>query len=608
MLPFATFLVLAVCSLSHAFLLAQTLQPRPGGDVKESTIENEIFEDPGIDPQNAVIKPNSQRLEVCNLRTGFSRGNKLGKAKKGSRWDRMGDPKSIRYLAVVNWGDTLPLEAIAFYSSTRCRENSLVMMIRFFPDEDTAQIVHLTESYVPRNLTAWKAISIQDPDALYSNPRVAKLASSMIPGSVYIPVPGRAPMTADAGLDPEGIYCTGLVHRAKFSTYSIANLRKTGMLDLRNLVLRIKDQIKTSEDPNLRKYNFRCIPVNLRDGELGGGIGGIGTGDEDFIDADDQGSFISTKGERTVQAIIASEFPWDEGVDLTKKRTPNEIADAIIDLDSLEEGEGLSVTLKKALTRLGRIKQQRAARRKKYPAITAADLDINQGEEQQQDPNAIVIPDAQIFDTKKRLKLFPQFDLRKPGKLGKKIVKLLGGDENDPFGFIGIDTTALLGDPIDDFRPQMPDLRKQYDYDFAHELSGILNSMRPKEKVRVSDLVSSPIGEGTNDDIIKKEEYNPVRASPGSDVEEIIKEEEGDRDSRIEEEQIYSPYYDAGTVLPASITPEDTKEEEGYSTRAQYVGETEPKQEEPEVGDDPNISGSIKAEYEDSVMKEEEIE
>ncbi|KAF3209482.1 hypothetical protein TWF191_000395 [Orbilia oligospora] len=597
----------AVHSLSHAFLLAQTLQPRDhsGEITKDPVVDPEVYEDPGPDPNNIIVKPSTQPLRFCNLRTSFSKYDFKSTAKVGGRWDKMGDPTTIRYLVAANWGGSLPLEAIAFYSSDNCEEKSLVMMIRFFVSEDSIQIVRLIESYVPGNLVAWQAVSIQNPGAVYSNRNVAALASSMTPGSIYIPVPGQEPMTANGELvlDTQATYCLGLVHRALFNNYNLANLRKTGMLDIRNLYSRVKYQIKSAELPKSTKYNFRCVPV-LSDED----VDGYESENEALFEVNIKNVPPAEKGEYMVNSIVASDFPWDEGVDPTQKRSPDEIVKAILDLDRFDVREQFSTVLKGALNRLSGIQLEKAAASKRYPAISPADLDTYQREEDNQ--NNIVVPIPRR-PKKQRLETIPQGGQR-AGRVGKKIINLLG-DATDPFGLIGIDTKLL--ESQHSFLPQRPDMRKQ-DYVFEKELFDILKSFGPRQRF------------GARDSAVIEEEgqHGPASVSPSSDGTEIVKEIE--YEDRIEEEpsdgmedineELISPAlttdYNPGRIDPSISTPglEDTKEEEDYSTRARYEGEEEEeevKQEEPQATEeDVNVEGSVKAEYEDSVIKEEEPE
>ncbi|EGX45076.1 hypothetical protein AOL_s00173g177 [Orbilia oligospora ATCC 24927] len=603
MLSLTTTLVLAISSLSHAFLLAQTLQPRDrsGEITKDPVIDPEVYEDPGPDPNNIIIKPSTQPLRFCNLRTSFSKYDFKSTAKVGGRWDKMGDPTTIRYLVAANWGGSLPLEAIAFYSSSNCEEKFLVMMIRFFLSEDSIQIVRLTESYVPGNLVAWQAVSIQNPGAVYSNRNVAVLASSMTPGSVYIPVPGREPMTANGELvlDTQAIYCLGLVHRALFNNYNLANLRKTGMLDIRNLYSRVKYQIKSAELPKSTKYNFRCAPISSDED-----MEGYESENEALFEVNIKNVHPAEKGEYMVNSIVASDFPWDEGVDPTQKRSPDQIVEAILDLDRLDVREQFPTVL----NRLSEIQLEKAAASKRYPVISPADLDIYQREEDNQ--NNIVVPIPRR-PKKQRLETIPQGGQR-ASTVGKKIINLLG-DVTDPFGHIGIDTKLL--ESQHSFLPQRPDMRKQ-DYVFEKELFDILKSFGPRQRFRA-----------WNSAVIEEEgQHGPASMSPSSDRAEIVKERE--YEDRIEEEpsdsmedvneELISPAlttdYNPG-VIDSSIStpgPEDTKEEEDYSTRTQYGGEEEEevKQEEPQVAaeEDVNVEGSVKAEYEESVIKEEEPE
>ncbi|TGJ72611.1 hypothetical protein EYR41_004493 [Orbilia oligospora] len=602
MLPLTTLLLLAISSLSHAFLLAQTLQPRDhsGEITKDPVVDPEVYENPGPNPSNIIVKPSTQPLRFCNLRTSFSKYDFKSTAKVGGRWDKMGDPTTIRYLVAANWGGSLPLESIAFYSSNNCEEKSLVMMIRFFLGKDSVQIVRLTESYVPGNLVAWQAVSIQNPGAVYSNRNVAVLASSMTPGSVYIPVPGREPMTANGELvlDTQATYCLGLVHRALFNNYNLANLRKTGMLDIRNLFSRVKYQINSAELPKSTKYNFRCVPVLSEED-----IEGYESENEALFEVNIKNVPRAEKGEYIVNSIVASDFPWDEGLDPTQKRSPDQIVKAILDLDSLDVREQLSTVL----NRLSGIQLEKTATSKRYPVISPADLDIYQREED--DQNNILVPIPRR-PKKQRVETIPQGGQR-AGTVSKKIINLLG-DVTDPFGLLGIDTKLL--DSQHSFFPQRSDMRKQ-DYVFEKELLDILRSLGPRQRF------------GAWDSAVVEEEgqHGSTDVSLSLDEAEIVKERE--YEDRIEEEpsdsmedgneELTSPAlttdYNPG-VIDSSINtsgPEDTKEEEDYSTRARYGGEEEEevKQEESRaIEEDVNVEGSVKAEYEGSVIKEEEPE
>ncbi|KAF3286784.1 hypothetical protein TWF970_008623 [Orbilia oligospora] len=474
----------AVHSLSHAFLLAQTLQPRDhsGEITKDPVIDPEVYEDPGPDPNNIISKP----------------------------------------------------------------------------------------------------------------------TSSMTPGSVYIPVPGREPMTANGELvlDTQATYCLGLVHRALFNNYNLANLRKTGMLDIRNLYSRVKYQIKSAELPKSTKYNFRCAPISSDEDTEG-----YESENEALFKVNIKNVHPAEKGEYMVNSIVASDFPWDEGVDPTQKRSPDQIVEAILDLDRLDVREQFPTVL----NRLSEIQLEKAAASKRYPVISPADLDIYQREEDNQ--NNIVVPIPRR-PKKQRLETIPQGGQR-AGAVGKKIINLLG-DVTDPFGHIGIDTKLL--ESQHSFLPQRPDMRKQ-DYVFEKELFDILKSFGPRQRFRAWN--SAVIGE--------EGQHGPASMPPSSDSAEIVKERE--YEDRIEEEpsdsmedvneELISPAlttdYNLG-VIDSSIStpgPEGTKEEEDYSTRTQYGGEEEEvKQEEPQVAaeEDVNVEGSVKAEYEESVIKEEEPE
>ncbi|KAK6355832.1 hypothetical protein TWF718_000213 [Orbilia javanica] len=606
---FSVFLIF-ITSCSHAFLLAQTFQPFPGGEVNRNpTVEIEIFEEPEAYPEIISSTPNARPLRRCNPRTNYSKWNRASNAKAGGRWDKMGDPTTIRYLAAVNWGDTLPLEAIAFYSTATCAENSLAMVIRFFEDEDTAQIVQLTESYIPKKLSAWQAISISNSSAEYSNPEVSALASSMVPGSVLIPPRGKASLKLENELNTNQVYCTGLVHRAIFYSYNIANLRAAGIFDVRNLMLRVKDQIRSSEIPETRKYHFQCIPVPQTEpfGEIGQNTG-IHSNPIQI-----PGSPIVSKGDRMVNSIIASDYAWDEGLDLEHKRLPEEVVNDILDLDRFDGRQRLPTMLKVAVGRLTGNQLDRAIRPKRDPAIGAADLDIMQAEEEEReenDPNVIVIPRK---TRRPRVETLPRFR-QTPGKISKKIANLLGVDSEDPSTYIGIDT-QLLGSQNEFMPKKNKDNRLQQDYVFEDELNGIVQNYiyRTELNKLIKDLslegrlrkmkgLEAGKEEKSLESLPKKEEYNPAQISWGSDVEEIIKEE--GNNNFVEAGDTADDNLEA--VLPSTNAQADTKDEDDGSMRAQYVEEIEAKEEDPQTGEYTGVDSSVKVEYGGSEMKEEE--
>ncbi|KAK6500296.1 hypothetical protein TWF481_010640 [Arthrobotrys musiformis] len=456
------FLIFTTSCLSHAFLLAQTYQPYPGEESRQTTIDTETFEDLSNNPSEAILfQPNVRHLNPCNPRDSFSKWSKSSKAKSGRRWDRMGDPQTIRYLVIANWGDTLPLEAMAFYSTDNCAEGSLAMVIRFFEGEDTAQIVQLTEPYVPRNLLAWTAIPIKNPDAEYSNsdPEAVNLATSMVEGSVFIPVPGL--VSTDQGLvdlEMEPVYCTGLVHRVIFHRYNMLALRNAGLFTVQNLILRVRDQIRISEDPETRRYRFECIAVP-QDGVLNNPRRAAPRRTQI---GDGGGWPMLSRADYLVNSIVASDYPWDEGVELDLKRRPEKVVDDILDLDRLDGRQKfptLTGGLKGAIGRLSKDELNDIANSKRYPSINVGDLDLLHGAgDEEEDPNVIILPRK---PRKKRVETVPRSRINQPpGKLSKMIANLLGADTTDPFAVIGIDTKLLDvgGEYVPGFRK---DLRTQ---------------------------------------------------------------------------------------------------------------------------------------------------
>ncbi|KAK6337470.1 hypothetical protein TWF730_002869 [Orbilia blumenaviensis] len=564
MLLFTVFLIIVSCSLLDGFFLAQTFQPLPGEENAQPTVDSEIFEKPTPELGKEYL-PNLKLLKSCNPRTDFSKWNKSIRAKPGARFNQMGDPNSIRYLVTANWEGTLPLDAIAFYSTINCEEDSLAMVIRFFSDKDIAEIVQLTESYVPRMMTAWKAISFQIPPKRTPDLQITALALSMDEGTVFIPTPVRSQIMVDEESDMERIYCTGLVHRIIWPTYNITTLRRAGTFALPNLILRVRDQIRSSEDPDRRKHKFECNPLP-QDCLLYNPLG------EKVIEPDTQVfpmipvslrsvPKIAT-AEELVDSIIRSDYPWDSRVGVEEQRVPDQIVDAILDLDDFD-GRQRIVTL----SGVASAPLRDAPRRKRNPKIPVADLDVMEiGNRQfEQDPNVVILP-------KKLMKPSKQTIPRacRVGKISKRIVELLG-DLKDPSE--QIDNSLGLPENNDEHSSRK-DMRYQADYVFKTELDNILSRFRRIQRGQApGDLEALPAqtrlrggnqGQNTFEDVTREQIIK--NEDPGS----LMAEYDENLGIKQEEQDIK----EAGEKV-------DEKFDDGESIKAEYNDDISVKEEEP---------------------------
>ncbi|KAK6530815.1 hypothetical protein TWF281_007652 [Arthrobotrys megalospora] len=237
--------ILTICSISHGFLLAQSFAST--GKNKTPIIKSEVYENTEI--WHGRIKL-SRPLKPCNPRSGAFRGQ--GQYNPKSKVNPHKTPTTLQYLVAANWEGGIKLEAIAFYSTRTCNEDSMVLVIRFIGGKDTAEVVQLTGEYVPQNLVAWQAIDETSSELL------AMLALSMEPGSVFIPTPSGAPTT-------ETIYCTGLVQELVWTNYDIASQQAAGKFNVYGLSKRITRQLMDLEglehSSYSGEYDFRCTPI-----------------------------------------------------------------------------------------------------------------------------------------------------------------------------------------------------------------------------------------------------------------------------------------------------------------------------------------------------------
>ncbi|KAK6534519.1 hypothetical protein TWF281_005834 [Arthrobotrys megalospora] len=139
-----------------------------------------------------------------------------------------GSTATIRAAMVANWDSTAQMDAVAFYTSSDCSEDSKAMIIRWYDDMKFPQMAYLVpaltpnEYRVPIRLAAYKAVVIPPgpaPAEDYELARndfgaaVLKNPGLLKPGSVYA-LPSHRGHVHET-------YCEGLVRKAVFGDPTI---------------------------------------------------------------------------------------------------------------------------------------------------------------------------------------------------------------------------------------------------------------------------------------------------------------------------------------------------------------------------------------------------
>ncbi|KAK6507140.1 hypothetical protein TWF481_005589 [Arthrobotrys musiformis] len=139
-----------------------------------------------------------------------------------------GDPQAVKAAVVANWVDTAQMDAVAFYTTPDCREDSKALIVRWFSNMALPQMVYLAAGYagnrVPRRLVAYKPIVIPPGPAPEEDYKLASadFESAVLlnpgllkPGSVFAPSTSRR---------PSATYCSGLVRYTAFGEREIRAL------------------------------------------------------------------------------------------------------------------------------------------------------------------------------------------------------------------------------------------------------------------------------------------------------------------------------------------------------------------------------------------------
>ncbi|KAK6361854.1 hypothetical protein TWF730_005566 [Orbilia blumenaviensis] len=138
-----------------------------------------------------------------------------------------GELQTIKAAIVANWADTARMDAVAFYTTPDCREDTKALIVRWFTNMDIPQIAYLAAGFerklIPKALSAYRPIVIPPgpaPEDDYALARidfeeaVLRNPGLMKPGSVFVPARARLPTT----------YCSGLIRYVKFGEKTVAAL------------------------------------------------------------------------------------------------------------------------------------------------------------------------------------------------------------------------------------------------------------------------------------------------------------------------------------------------------------------------------------------------
>ncbi|KAF3275357.1 hypothetical protein TWF970_006804 [Orbilia oligospora] len=139
-----------------------------------------------------------------------------------------GELQAVEAAITANWADTTQMDAVAFYTTPDCREDSKALIVRWFSDKKLPQMSYLAAGFegnrVPRRLTAYRPITIPPGPASEEDYELASVdfeaailqnPGLMKPGSVFAPRTTRRSSVT---------YCDGLVRFAQFGERSIRAL------------------------------------------------------------------------------------------------------------------------------------------------------------------------------------------------------------------------------------------------------------------------------------------------------------------------------------------------------------------------------------------------
>ncbi|KAF3200886.1 hypothetical protein TWF106_003108 [Orbilia oligospora] len=139
-----------------------------------------------------------------------------------------GELQAVEAAITANWEDTAQMDAVAFYTTPDCREDSKALIVRWFSDKKLPQMSYLAAGFegnrVPRRLTAYRPITIPPGPASEEDYELASVdfevailqnPGLMKPGSVFAPRTTRRSSVT---------YCDGLVRFAQFGERSIRAL------------------------------------------------------------------------------------------------------------------------------------------------------------------------------------------------------------------------------------------------------------------------------------------------------------------------------------------------------------------------------------------------
>ncbi|KAK6521369.1 hypothetical protein TWF506_001590 [Arthrobotrys conoides] len=139
-----------------------------------------------------------------------------------------GELQAVEAIIAANWASTAQMDAVAFYTTPDCREDSKALIVRWFNDKTLPQMSYLAAGFegnrIPKRLTAYRPILIPPGPASEEDYELASVdfetavlqnPGLMKPGSVFAPRTTRRTSVT---------YCNGLIRFAAFGEKSIRAL------------------------------------------------------------------------------------------------------------------------------------------------------------------------------------------------------------------------------------------------------------------------------------------------------------------------------------------------------------------------------------------------
>ncbi|KAK6350906.1 hypothetical protein TWF718_004088 [Orbilia javanica] len=188
------------------------------GITQTSSVNGKDVENPRVDRIDK-IPPNYNCYSVAQSEP--IRSTDLPRVNEGA-------PRSVRAAVVANWVDTAQMDAVAFYTTPDCREDSKALIVRWYTNMDLPQIAYLAAGFtynrIPRRLLAYKPIAIPPglaPEEDYELARVDFETAILTNPGLMKPGSAFAPTTSSRSVPT---YCEGLIRFAAFGDRSIRAL------------------------------------------------------------------------------------------------------------------------------------------------------------------------------------------------------------------------------------------------------------------------------------------------------------------------------------------------------------------------------------------------